>query len=261
VAFTYDLARNVVYTRQGNPANANKIFGSTLLPDSQGVYGTWDPASPAITRTTSLFQLSNTAGAPAWIDRNLIPVPQADEQQRLLARLVRQLAAPVLPLPQLWYFPDTAKTMLILTGDAHANPTTEYQTEVNSLSTYGAKMTFYISIASQPTDAQMQAWRAQGFEFGIHPYAYRPDTYAPYNITSLAQGYDAFVQWFGMQYSSPKSATVRDHQVAWVGWTDGADLAAAHGIALDTDFYNWGAWLQKSDGTWPHGYITAAVVR
>jgi hypothetical protein len=33
----------------------------------------------------------------------------------------------------------------------------------------------------------------------------------------------------------------------------------AHGIALDTNFYDWGAWLQKPDGTWPHGYITGSA--
>ena len=42
------------------------------------------------------------------------------------------------------------------------------------------------------------------------------------------------------------------------GWTDAADIAAAHGIALDTSFYHWGPWLQKPDGTWPHGYITGS---
>jgi len=27
---------------------------------------------------------------------------------------------------------------------------------------------------------------------------------------------------------------------------------------MDTSFYHWGNWLQKSDGTWPHGYITGS---
>ncbi len=57
-------------------------------------------------------------GAP-WVDRDKIPIPQADEQQRLFARLVQQLVGRNHPMPQLWYFPGTAKTMLILTSDAH----------------------------------------------------------------------------------------------------------------------------------------------
>ena len=239
VAFTYDLAQNVIYTRQGNPANAN------IDVDGDG-----------ITRTIDLFQTIG-GGAP-WINRDRIPIPQADEQQRLFARLVQQLVSNVHPLPQLWYFPDTAKTMLILTGDAHANPTSYYQNEVNSLDSHGGKITFYISIASNPTDASVQAWRAQGNEFGIHPYAYKQDSNPSFNITSLAQGYDVYTSWFSSTFSSPQSRTVRNHQVVWQGWTDAADIAVAHGIALDTNFYHWGPWLKKPDGTWPHGYITGS---
>jgi hypothetical protein len=259
VAFTYDLARNVVYTRQGNPANANKIYGSPYVADSNGVTGTWDLANPPVTRTTSLFQLSNVLASPAWIDRNRIPIPQADEQQRLFARLVRQLIGSLTPLPQLWYFPGTATTMLILTADAHGNPESYFQTEINSLTAYGARATIYVALASSPSNAAVQTWRAQGFGFGIHPYAYAPDpTYPPYDIQNLSEGYDVYTTWWGSQYTSPPSRTTRNHQLAWAGWTDAADYAAAHNIALDTSFYHWGAWLQKPDGTWPHGYITGS---
>ena len=239
-AFLYDLARNVVYTRQGNPANGGvDVDGDTIL------------------RTIDLFQTA--AGGTPWVDRELIPTPQADEQQRFFARLVRLMVSSAKPLPQLWYFPGTAKTMLILTADAHADVTGNYQAEINALNTYGAKMTFYLSIASEPTDANVQSWRTQGHEFGIHPYASRSDpTYPPYNITNLTQGYEVFDTWWANTYSSPKSRTVRNHQIAWLGWTDAADLQVAHGIALDTDFYHWGPWLQKGDGSWPHGYITGS---
>jgi len=35
-------------------------------------------------------------------------------------------------------------------------------------------------------------------------------------------------------------------------------LAAAHGMAMDTNFYHWGNWLRKPDNSWPHGYITGS---
>ena len=55
---------------------------------------------------------------------------------------------------------------------------------------------------------------------------------------------------FATNYPSvPRSPTVRTHALQWQGWTDAADIAAAHGIALDTSFYHWGPWLRKSDGT------------
>ncbi len=133
VAFTYDLPSSIVLMRQGNPANANQDIDA-----DDGVF-----------RTIELFQTAG-GGAP-WVDRNLIPIPQADEQQRFLARLVKQMVAGTEPLPQLWYFPGTNKTVMVSTGDAHANPTSYYQAEVNGLAAYGATMTFYISIASNPS--------------------------------------------------------------------------------------------------------------
>ena len=238
-AFLYDLARNIVYTRQGNPAN-----------------GGLDIDEDKILRTIDLFQ--SVGGASPWVDREIIPIPQADEQQRFFARLVRQLVSSAKPLPQLWYFPGTARTMLILTADAHGDPTSYFQTEIDALNAYNAKITFYLSIASDPTNASVQAWRALGHEFGLHPYAFRFDTYPPYNITNLIEGYTAFDFWWGSTYTSPKSRTVRNHEIAWLGWTDAADLEVSHGIALDTTFYHWGPWLQKEDGSWPHGYITGS---
>jgi hypothetical protein len=235
-AFLYDLARNVVYTRQGNPANAN------IDRDGDGVL-----------RTIDLFQ-----GSTPWVNLDRVAIPQADIQQRLFARLVRDAVANAHPLPQLWYFPGTAKSVLVVTSDAHANPVAWYQTVVNSMNALNADVTFYLSIGGGLANSQVQTWRGQGHEFGIHPYANRPDTYPPYNITSLSQGYTVYSNWFGLTFSTPKSRTVRNHQVAWRGWTDAADYAVANGMAMDTNFYSWGRWLRKSNGTWARGYINGS---
>src|SRR5205814_2149285 len=32
----------------------------------------------------------------------------------------------------------------------------------------------------------------------------------------------------------------------------------AHGMSLDANFYNWGPWLHKTDGSWAHGYLTGS---
>ncbi|GAP08602.1 protein containing conserved repeat domain [Anaerolinea thermolimosa] len=237
VAFLYDLGKNIVLTRQGDPANAG------IDVDGDGVV-----------RAFELFWKwsgDHTTRIP-WVNLDRVPVPQADEQMRLFSRLVRQLANQ--PLPQLWYFPGSTRTMLVLTGDAHANPTAYYQQEINSLNAYGARMTFYLVQAGEPTNANVQAWRAQGHEFGIHPYASKPDV----GITNIDQGYAVFNSWFGSTFSSPKSRTVRNHQVAWKGYTDAVELERDYGIAMDTNFYHSGAWLQKADGTWAHGYITGS---
>lgn len=231
VAFLYDLPANIVLTRQGNPANAN------LDIDGDGVV-----------RTHDLFQFS---GGGSWVDLNRVPIPQADEQMRFFGRLVRQLVRR--PLPQLWYFPGNQKTMLLLTADAHANPTSYYQQEIDSLNAYGAKMTFYITQASQPDNASVQAWRALGHEFGIHPYRSLPP-----DINNLAQGYADFAAWFASTYSSPRSRTVRHHEAAWWGYTDAVELAKDYGMAFDTNYYHSGRFLQRPDGSWAHGYITGS---
>ncbi len=102
-AFTYDLARSVVYTRQGNPAW-----------ESQERDG-----NPPI-RSNDLF-FGNAAGDPQpdWVNLDKVAIPQADEQQRLLANLIQLMNADRKPLPRFWYFPDDHKAVVVMTGDDH----------------------------------------------------------------------------------------------------------------------------------------------
>jgi hypothetical protein len=239
VAFLYDLARNVVYTRQGNPANAD------VNVDGDDVF-----------RTIDLFQ--TLGGGSPWVNLDKVPIPQADMQQRLFARLIRDAINIGYPMPQLWYFPGVAKTMLIPTADAHANPAAWFQTLVDVLNNHNADITFYLSIGELSTD-NMALWRSQGHEFGIHPYVFYDDpSYDPYDIHNLAEGYDVYDTWFAATFGIAPSRTVRNHQVAWQGWTTAAEIAIAHGMAMDTNFYAWGGWLQKADSSWAHGYVNGS---
>ena len=186
-------------------------------------------------------------------------MPQADVQQRLFARLVRQLLDGVMPLPQLWYFPGDEKTMLILTGDAHANPAEWFDRELDSIEERNGKITLYLAIGGYPTNTPAQAWRAQGHEIGIHPPKNSPPGETYYVCANLAACYNTYETWWNNQgFTSDFSRTVRNHQVAWQGWTDAADIEVANGMALDTNFYHWGEWLQKPDNSWPMGYITGS---
>src|SRR5699024_1551884 len=103
--------------------------------------------------------------------------------------------------------------------------TSYYQSEINRLSPYGGKVTFYMTIAGQPNNATMQTWISQGHTVGIHPPFYSPNSYEPYDIQSLSEGYQVYDNWFQNTYSNPPSRTVRNHQVAWLGWTGSASLA------------------------------------
>ncbi|MBI5670331.1 MAG: hypothetical protein HZC41_20250 [Chloroflexi bacterium] len=236
IAFTYDLAYNIVMMRQGNPANAN------VDTDGDGVL-----------RTIDLFQ--GSGGGQPWVDLNRTSIPQADEQMRFLARLIQNAINASQPMPQLWYFPGTAKTVLVPTGDAHANPYSYFQDVLSSVTAHGGTMTVYLTeYAGNPSNNDVQGWRAQGHEFGIHPYA----SPQPADYTKLYTGYASADSFFRNRYASPSSRTVRNHQVTWVGWTDAAEIAAGFGMAMDTNFYHWGPWLQKGDGTWARGYITGS---
>ena len=103
-AFAYDLAKSIIYTRQGNPAWSGQAR-SGIFP---------------FVETSDLF-LGNAAGDPQpdWVDFSKIAIPQADEQQRLLANMLTEMEADQMPLPRLWYFPDGAKAIVIMTGDDH----------------------------------------------------------------------------------------------------------------------------------------------
>ena len=103
-AFTYDLARSVVYTRQGNPAWAGQ--------ERDGV----TPIRP-----DDLFFGAKTGDVqPDWVDLNKVAIPQADEQQRLLANLITLMGEDRKPVPRFWYLPRGVKAAVVMTGDDHA---------------------------------------------------------------------------------------------------------------------------------------------
>jgi hypothetical protein len=103
-AFTYDLARSVVYTRQGNPAWSGEARDGQSGPmRSDDLYygdASFDPE-------------------PDYVDLNKVAIPQADEQQRLLANLIIGMNLAKLPLPRFWYFPRDFKAVVVMTGDDH----------------------------------------------------------------------------------------------------------------------------------------------
>src|SRR5262249_17651291 len=104
-AFTYDLARSVIYTRQGNPTwSAQRRDGLTPIRSDNLFFGAaaFDPE-------------------PDFVDFSKIQIPQADEQQRLLVNLILAMNANKKPLPRFWYLPAGFLAAVVMTGDDHAN--------------------------------------------------------------------------------------------------------------------------------------------
>ena len=92
-AFTYDLGRSTVYTRQGNPAWAGQ--------ERDGV---------ATIRPDDLFFGAKPGDLqPDWVDLGKVTIPQADEQQRLLANLITLMGEDRKPVPRFWYLRDGSR--------------------------------------------------------------------------------------------------------------------------------------------------------
>jgi hypothetical protein len=245
-AFTFDLARSVVYTRQGNPAWAGQ--------ERDGVSGI---------RPDDLFYGAK-AGAkqPDWVDTSRIAIPQADEQQRLLANLITLMDADRTPLPRLWYLPRGKKAVVLLSGDDHSPSYAPGGTASNfdrlmALSPPGCvvakwecvRATSYIFPDSVLTNAQAGGYVADGFEVALHPLVGSCPT-SPISQSELAAYYDTQLAQFQARYTSvPAQVSSRTHCVFWPDWASNAKVEGARGIRLDANYYHYpGSWIGTKNG-------------
>ncbi len=49
------------------------------------------------------------AASTDWVNLGKVAIPQADEQQRLLANLIQIMNRDKKPLPRFWYFPRASR--------------------------------------------------------------------------------------------------------------------------------------------------------
>lgn len=228
MAFTYDLAKSIVYTRQGNPAWAGQKRDGTFGP----------------IRSDDMF----FGGVdPSWVDFNKIAIPQADEQQRLLVNMVLQGNAHKKPLPRFWFLPSGHKAAIVMTGDDHAlNGTLSM---LNHFKTLGPnspqdvldwkaiRATSYMYPLTPITPAQVAALQADGFEIALHVNTGCADFSSPFE-------YDNYV---GTQFTQLKNffpsiteiVTNRTHCITWSDWATVAKIQAQNGIRLDCNYYYW----------------------
>jgi len=256
--WAFDLARSVAYTRQGNPAWANQ--------ERDGLDGV---------RASDMFK--------DWVDLDRLAIPQADEQQRLLASLLVALSQGGRPLPRLWYFPGAAEGMLVATGDSHGNPAFAIEEVLTRVEQRGGHMSIYYTafpngdwrrtakkavleatklpfvgdvLANQftsPTSSQVTGWRARGHEFTLHPWV------GEYSVEpGLEAGWRRYWQEFtGLGYG-PVSPTVRTHRILWTGWAETARVQAAYGLRMNLDYYHVGPAFQSEAGEWVYGHFTGS---
>jgi WD40 repeat protein len=228
-AFTYDLATSIIYIRQGNPAWATQER---------------DGLSPI--RSDDKF-FGDASGDPQadWIDFDKIAIPQADEQQRLLANMIVEMNRDKKPLPRFWYFPRGKKAVVIMTGDDHGNNGTQGRfDQFKSMSPAGCSVanwecirgTSYIFPDTPLTNAQAAAYTADGFEVGLHVNT----NCADFTPASLRTFYTQQIGDFTTLFPSiPAPITQRHHCIAWSDWVTGAIVQLENGIRLDTSYYFW----------------------
>ena len=228
-AWAFDLARSIAYVRQGDPAYA-----------AQDRDGQLDPAY----RTNDIFYQT--------IDLARVAVPHADVQMRLLTRVIADLLADTHPVPRLWYFPGTQRTMMVLTGDSHTSSQDSYLELVNSVESAGGRLTLYLSRFVDVSGLPIASWVASGHEVGLHPF------FAPDGLDT-AQGYAEANAWWSGGVPVPYSNTVRHHSLEWAGWVDPVSVMSGYGIRMDTSYYAWGPALDNpTQSSQAHGYITGS---
>jgi Domain of unknown function (DUF4082)/Putative Ig domain len=238
-AFSFDLARSVVYTRQGNPAWVGQER---------------DGFAPM--RSDDLFYGPATADPqPNWIDLSKVAIPQADEQQRLLVNMILFMNSDKNQMPRFWYFPRGYKAVVVMTGDDHAvGATVPRFDQYASLSNPGASVTdwealratSYVYPNTPISDSQAAAFDSAGFEIGLHLNTqlsnYTPDSLSSFFTQQLADFKKAFP-------SLPTPKTSRVHAIVWCGYTTLPEVGLKFGIRLDTSYYYWpGSWVGGRPG-------------
>ena len=230
-AFTFDLARSIVQTRQGNPAWAGQ--------ERDGF--------PPI-RSDDLF-------FPDWVNLAKVAIPQADELQRLLSNLITAITADRKPLPRFWYLPRDAPAAVVMTGDDHGTGGTAGRFDgfaaasppgCNVAAWQCIRATSYVYPAATMSDAQAAGYVAAGFEIGLHVNTGCADV----TLSSFQDFVGVqLAQLRGVFPSLPAIVTNRTHCIVFSDWSSVPRVEASNGMRLDTNYYYWPpSWIADRPG-------------
>jgi hypothetical protein len=228
-AFAYGLSRSVVLTRQGNPAWAGQ-----------------DRDGNAPVRSDDLFYGNSVNDPkPDWNDFSLIQIPQADEQQRLLRKMIAHMALDRKPLPSFWYLPRKLKAVVVMTGDDHAHNGTDPRfRQYMALSPVNCSVekwecirgTSYVFYDTPLADVDAASFNAKGFEVALHVNTGCATATQPLMEEALSKQLPEFKKNFP---SLPAPTTNRNHCIAWANYASPAVDQRKYGIRLDTNYYYW----------------------
>lgn len=234
--FAFDLTQSIVLTRQGNPAWAG-------YPNDHDGQRVMRPSQMFMDIKTQSFW--NGPG-----DSFLNDIPQADELLHLFSKAILT-SANRRPLVRFWYYPQEARSLLIMTGDQHGDPKSNTMNEISTIESYGGRLSEFLFYPLKVIDESSVAdWLADGHAFGVHI-----DDTDEWD----SEGVDgSHVTWNGMENAirtslqsfrltfpnAPPPATTRTHLLLWAGndalgqpdQTAQAKLLNKYGVELDTSF-------------------------
>jgi hypothetical protein len=248
-AFTYDLARSVIYTRQGNPAWSGQARDQEIPIRAYELF----------------FGASRQDPQPDWVDFNNIAIPQADEQQRLLANLILGMMTKSKPLPRFWYLPRGLAAAVVMTGDDHG------YFQLGQGGAVAARFRDYLN--ASPPGCNLEDWEcvratayvfppavasnalrneqaaeaiSQGFEIAVHFNEYCSD----WKPAALDDIYTRQLHSFALRYVGvPPAQTGRTHCVSWSDYDSQPEVELEHGIRLDTNYYYYPpTWIKNRPG-------------
>jgi hypothetical protein len=242
IAFTYDLAKSVVYTRQGNPAWAGENR------DGQD----------AVIRPDNLF-FGNASfdPQPDWVNLNKVAIPQADEQQRLLTNIIMAGSFNRKPLPRFWFLPKGKKAAVVMTGDDHANGGTmgrfnkylalSSSNTPDDVANWNAiRSTSYMYPFSPITNAQIAMYQNQGFDLEFH---LNPNC-SVWTPTELQNYFSSQMSDFTSEfYVANPLTTHRIHCLSWSDWATLPKTEVQLGMRLNVSYYYWPpSWINNRPG-------------
>ena len=204
---------------------------------------------------------SSAAHQANYVDLTKVAIPQADEQQRLLANLIGFMNADRKPLPRFWYFPARAKAVVVMTGDDHAQQ--RHRRAIRHLQRrqrarlqrgrLGVRARHVVHLPEHADHARAgRRYTAQGFEIGVHMWM--SGCARLRLLQRLHAGVDRGRLLAAAQPRSRRVPGAADpdqphalHRVERL--RHAAAGRSPHGIRFDTNYYYWpGDWVNDVPG-------------
>lgn len=205
IVFAFDLPGCVMLLRQGDPAMSEQIA----------------PGDTCVRQSHLAVRLpSSDAG---W-------VPFADLLVLLLVDLLRK-ALPA-PVPLLSHLPDRAPAILLYSGDEDGATPEETLEEMDWLAAHSARMDLNMIPDTSATPPELLPRYLARHDVGPHPNL-RPLDGQPLDVR-LAD-FDRQLRLFTEKYGV-RPTCLRNHGVAWIGYTEIVEVMERHGIRMDTNY-------------------------